>query len=154
MITIYNKFWDSVDKKGENECWEWTRARASNGYGSVWDGSKSQLAHRVAWVLTNGIIEDGMFVCHTCDNRGCVNPDHLFLGTNTDNMRDCVAKGRNFVPRGELAKNSKLTDQKVLEIRSLWAAKSGIKQTELAKIHNVKSSVISRVVNNKCWRHV
>lgn len=90
---LADRFWPKVRKS--DGCWEWTRATTTHGYGkfsvatAVWDR-----AHRVAWKLTNGPIPDGMFVCHHCDNPLCVRPDHLFLGTHGDNMRDASTKGR------------------------------------------------------------
>ena len=90
------RFWRHVDKAGD--CWLWTKAVDSRGYGRF--GLKGAnaggwvLAHRYAFQLTRGPIPDGMHVCHTCDVRNCVNPDHLFLGTALDNMRDMIAKGR------------------------------------------------------------
>jgi hypothetical protein len=75
-------------------CWEWAGARNSDGYGKSYAGSGYRMAHRVAWESSFGPIPDGLFVLHRCDNPPCVRPDHLFLGTNTDNVRDSVAKGR------------------------------------------------------------
>lgn len=87
------RFWSKV-RKGDG-CWEWQAKRFDNGYGSfAVSRNKNQGAHRVAWELTNGPIPAGMSVLHHCDNRPCVRPDHLFLGTQLDNMRDMLAKGR------------------------------------------------------------
>lgn len=89
-----NRFWAQVDKSGE--CWEWTGTR-SRGYGAfklLRVRASALMAHRVSWEISNGMIVDGLFVCHRCDNKRCVRPDHLFLGTNRDNQLDAVAKGR------------------------------------------------------------
>jgi hypothetical protein len=81
-----------VDRSGE--CWLWTGYVQSNGYAKTWYQGRVQWAHRIAWQEANGPIPEGMFVCHRCDVRRCVRPDHLFLGTQRDNMQDAVAKGR------------------------------------------------------------
>lgn len=94
LLSLPERFWLNVEKSAG--CWEWIGAKRSTGYGQIVKDHRNYLAHRVAWELTNGPIPDGMFVCHHCDNRTCVRPDHLFLGTTTDNMRDMVAKGRHF----------------------------------------------------------
>jgi hypothetical protein len=90
--SVADRFWEKVDKSGD--CWEWTATIDKSGYGIVGMRPKNLKASRVAWMLTNGAIPDGLWVLHHCDNRRCVRPDHLFLGTNTDNQRDSVAKGR------------------------------------------------------------
>ncbi len=89
------RFFDKVNKTGN--CWEW-QASKIDGYGAFKLDGKTQGAHRVSWGLHNGPIPDGLMVCHKCDNRGCVNPGHLFLGTHSDNMKDCYAKGRMILP--------------------------------------------------------
>jgi hypothetical protein len=84
-------FWERVDKTGE--CWLWT-GYTKNGYGRANFRNKKQLTHRISWQVHKGEIPKGLFVCHSCDVRSCVNPAHLFLGTHQDNMEDCKSKGR------------------------------------------------------------
>ena len=90
--SLKERFWEKVDKTGN--CWIWTAACMTNGYGQIWDGSKDRGAHRISWILHNGPIPNNLHVLHKCDNPPCVRPDHLFLGTPIDNMLDAKAKGR------------------------------------------------------------
>jgi len=95
--TLEERFWSKVDTTGE--CWEWTAAKSGGGYGYIGVGkSKVARAHRLSYEWANGEIPQGMYVCHSCDNRKCVNPSHLFLGTPTDNMKDMDEKGRRVFP--------------------------------------------------------
>lgn len=101
MPGFAEKFWNRVKKADGDQCWEWPRKKSMHigMYGTVGREGARLLAHRAAWELTNGPIPPGMFVCHRCDNPPCVRPDHLFLGTNADNIEDMRKKGRDHAPR-------------------------------------------------------
>ncbi len=130
------RFWDKVNIKNEDECWEWQAALLKNGYGFFGINRRMVLAHRVAWTLRNGDIPNKMCVCHHCDNPRCVNPDHLFLGTQTDNLQDMARKGRHVG-------NRKLTTTQIEEIKNLLS--SGLSQGEIGKIYNVGHNTVSRI---------
>jgi hypothetical protein len=131
-------------------CIEWTGYRQSNGYGKVGVDGRITYAHRLAWERANGPIPDGMWVLHRCDNRGCVNPDHLFIGTRRDNTDDMLAKGRSC--RGTRQHLAKLTDDAVREIRRLNS--EGVSQMELARRYGVHQGTIWPILRRKTWRHV
>ncbi len=157
------RFWKHVDTSaGLFGCWLWT-ASTQDGYGQIaWPADEANhrlaRAHRISWVLQNGEIPSGMFVCHSCDNRLCVNPSHLWLGTADDNNADMNAKGRQrhestkpFVLRGEQTPWSKLTAKQVAEIRQLWS-QGDIRQRQLADRFGVSISHICGIVNGRYWR--
>jgi len=140
------KLWSKVDKTGD--CWEWI-GRKSSGYGYLWHEGKEVGAHRLSWMLHNGQIPEGMLICHTCDNRGCVNPDHLFLGTYKENTQDAVDKGR--MSRGEKNGNSKLTKDQVVAIKKEWKAMEYKNKAELARKYGVTDTQIGRIISGSRW---
>lgn len=154
-IPIEKRFWGQVSKKGPNDCWEWLGSKAGTykEYGRISFNGRADGAHRVSWILHNGPIPDGMDVLHRCDNPGCVNPAHLWLGTHAENMIDKARKGRVVIEplRGENHPLSKLTPDKVREIRSL----SGIMtHREMSREFGVSTCVVSRIINRLMWKHI
>ena len=168
-------FWGKVDKEKStffyngSKCWEWTAGQNPKGYGQFLAGRKMELAHRVAWVIANGEILDNLHVLHHCDNPSCVNPSHLFLGTELDNARDKEMKGRGnhargnrsarythpeSTARGECHGMSKLTWENVREIRRRykWGGIGGDDLKTLSLEFEVDASVIHDVVRNKTWK--
>lgn len=154
--SIEERFWEKVNIKGDTECWEWIGSRLKNkGYGQLNINAKTTLAHRISWKIHNGFVPEGLFVCHNCDNPSCVNPKHLFLGTNSDNLKDAAKKGmfhgNDGKTKGESNWQHKLTDNEVRAIRSLSSKHT---QRELAKIYGVHQKTIFMALHNLSWKHV
>lgn len=141
-----------IDSKG---CWNWRLCRDKDGYG-YFSGSGQTRAHRFAYTAFRGSVPAGMYVCHTCDNPSCVNPDHLFLGTQADNKADCDRKGRG--PLGETHGNSRLTVSAVRDIlkncRPLGAHHSWWSVREFARKYGVDPCTVGDVLKRRTWRHV
>ncbi len=132
-------------------CWIWVGAITSQGYGSMRVNQQTVYPHRVVYRLCNGYIPHGLHVCHSCDNKLCVNPAHLFAGTRKDNMQDCLRKGRFKVPglKGEKNGAAKLIKTDILGIRA-DARSSRI----LARVYGVSKSNILCIKHNKTWKEV
>jgi hypothetical protein len=135
-----------------NGCWEWTGTRYPNGYGSCASGKRGRndYAHRVVWRLTFGRIPDGLRVLHHCDNPPCCRPDHLFLGTDADNVADKVAKGRQL--KGEQITGARLRATQIPDIRQRLA--EGEPMHLIAADCGVSRGAIQDIALNKTWRHV
>lgn len=143
---------------GLSDCWYWNGSIDEIGYGrfgSAYDEIGETKSHRISWVLFNGrAIPDGMMVLHACDVRNCVNPDHLSLGTQIENVQDMMVRGRHKPTQmpGESNPQAKLTDGKVLQIRADEA--NGMSQAAIAKKHGVATMTINRALRGRTWRHI
>jgi hypothetical protein len=182
--TLSRRFWRSVGSRVAGECWEWRGEASRNGYGRfilsrAGGKRRGTTAHRVAYMLAKGNIPAGRYVLHSCDNRLCVNPDHLSIGTHQDNMDDMHAKGRgssgpshaaavaasaqrgadhwtNRAParinRGSARPLAKLTDDNVRDIRRRVGM--GESQAALCREMGVAAATVCNIVNGKTWRHL
>jgi hypothetical protein len=168
-VSPEERFWSKAPRA--EGCWLWSAGTCKGGYGVFHLRGRSISAHRYAYESAKGPVPVGMFVCHRCDVRRCVNPDHLFVGTAADNSRDRDAKGRGaagrkypgrrmslevrsrIVPqRGEVNGNSKLTNAQVIHIRDL--KRRGATSKQMAALFGVSPTLIKNVVRLKNWRHV
>jgi hypothetical protein len=149
---ILERFWEKVDVRGPDECWEWLAGKTTNGYGFFCPRPGSRLrAHRFSWELHNAQeIPEGLVVRHTCDNKMCVNPAHLLIGTQAENVREAVERGLWHNKRGG---TPVLTADKVREIRRLHKEESlGYKR--LGRLFSVSPSAIRAVVKGRSWAWV
>ncbi|MFA7238188.1 MAG: HNH endonuclease [Phycisphaeraceae bacterium] len=136
--------------KTETGCWEWTGYLNEKGYGRLRIQGRHLYAHRLSYELFCGPLTDEQMVCHKCDNPMCCNPEHLFLGTRGDNIRDAKAKGRNN--RGVRNRSAKLTDDDVRAIRSARA--SGMLQKDIASQYGLHKNMVYYICTRKNWGHV
>lgn len=153
------RFWSKVDKTGA--CWIWTAGCLTNGYpyGLFRRTNKSkasmQLAHRVSWELAFGTIPAHMNVLHVCDNPKCVNPAHLFLGSQQDNVDDCMRKGRHKPPKklkGSANPMAKLSEYEVRAIKKL--TRSGEQHAEIGKLYGISAGYVGKIHREEIWSHV
>lgn len=145
------RFNSKFNRAGDSECWEWEALLDRDGYGIFKVGRRAIGAHRFARELSNGPIPPGMKVCHACDNPRCVNPAHLFIGTQRENMLDMKLKGRST--RGEANHSSKLSESDIQKMISDYSL--GIKNgVQLAKEYNICFSWAYRILRRESWKHV
>ncbi len=147
------QFWSKVDIHKPDECWLWTGSITRAGYGRIWFQHTRTTTHRVAWELTHGPIPEGMHICHSCDTPPCVNPDHLWLGTNLDNMHDKSIKGRVKRLRGTANGRARLQEAEVRSIRRMYSS-GHYTQSRLGRIYDVSESQITHILSGKNWKHV
>lgn len=155
-LTIYDdsirakdvtRFYKFVPAAEEDDCWEWQSTRNHRGYGKFWLNDRTDLAHRVSYRIHHGLIPAGLQVRHTCDNRPCVNPAHLLVGTGKENAQDALERGR--YKRGSENGTAKLTETQVSEIRRCWAA--GETQVSMARRFGVSKSAVQWILYGRSW---
>lgn len=145
--SVKSRFWAKVAVRSPGECWEWQASKGSKGYGQLTISGRPYGAHRVSYTIHHGEIPEGLFVCHACDNPGCVNPHHLFLGTPMENVQDKISKGREAW--GERSGTAKLTEAEVVTIRRRYAL--GVPLKDLAAQFKVGVDALRDIVYGQSW---
>lgn len=164
-MNLEERFWSKVNILGEDDCWEWQAGLDSQGYGAFKYEGKKYDSNRMTWFIVNGEFPK-LLVCHTCDNRKCCNPKHLFLGTYQDNHDDMVLKGRHAkgnthryilypesIKYGEKNPSSKLTSKNVIKLRKQYLS-GDFTRKELSKIYGVGYRTICQIVNRETWQQI
>jgi hypothetical protein len=148
------RFLSKFTQGDPDECWEWEAGRFNTGYGCFWAEGKHHKAHRVSYEVFAGPIPKhdsyhGACVCHSCDNRRCVNPAHLFIGTHAENVQDMVAKGRSARPQGIKNPSSKLTKSQIYAIRA-----DPMTYQYIADAYGISKSNVCRIKLRQTWIHL
>lgn len=157
---------NNIEIDADTGCWNWTRGKKThNGYGETWVNRKRYRAHRLAYIAFVGPIPKGKVICHHCDNPACVNPDHLWAGTQRENIRDSIRKGRFTMAiknlncslrkgcKGIQNASSKLNEKQVTSIRQEYAEKN-TSHSKLAKKYSVSRTTIYEILNRRTWNHI
>lgn len=155
--TIKNRLLSKVVVDQAIGCWNWTGSKIKFGYGRIGVDDKTYSAHRLSYQVFRGEIPEGLYVCHKCDNPACINPDHLFLGTQRDNMQDALRKGRIKLPDnggaqykpGNKAFNRVLPDNQVIEIKGML--KNGVSPSIIARKMNLKRQVVADIKRGQAY---
>jgi hypothetical protein len=147
-MTLQTRFWSKVKRRDESQCWEWQAGLFTSGYGQFKLAKKPVKAHRVAWMLTYGHLDDDLCVLHRCDNPKCCNPAHLFTGTRADNGRDCALKDRTA--HGATHPNAKLNGEQAREIVKRKA--EGMSVRAIAREFGVNHWTVTYVLRGATWR--
>ncbi len=153
MQPFLEQFIDRITPEANTGCWLWVGCGSTESYGTIRRNGRTKYAHRVSYESVNGAGSlDGKVARHKCDTPACVNPEHIIPGTNADNMRDAVLRGRFRPKRGEASPNAKLTEQQVLEIRRLVS--EGKPTTRVAHLFNVSSQNVHDICTGATWAHL
>lgn len=149
--TLAQRFWEKVQRKGDDECWPWASAFGSRGYGVFWVGgpARNALAHRVAFSLATGReAPPGLVVRHSCDNPACVNPKHLSLGTHVDNKRDSMERGRAAIGERNKGGGNVLNADIA---RSVYAMRGRATMAQTAEAFGIGKTTVGHVWNGRIW---
>lgn len=147
------RFWRGVDKRGQDECWEWQKCRTKGGYGVMNVRRKILHCNRIGWTIENGRIPDGMIICHKCDNPSCCNPNHLFVGTDLDNCRDREMKGRGHDRTGGNHGRATTNEHAVILMRQIYSS-GKYTHKKIAEMFKIKHSAVSDIMLRRCWNHI
>lgn len=158
---VQKRFWSKVDIKDLLSCWFWKGSLEAVRKGTYLRGrfriggrrGRAEVASRVAWVSTHGDIPDGLFVLHKCDDPRCVNPSHLYLGTNKDNMRDLYERGDPNRSHGEKHYHALLTDEQAREVRRLYKARK-MRSVDIGKKFGISRSTVWDIGTGRRWKHL
>lgn len=152
-----DRFWEKVEYPSttDNDCWTWTGSKYKNGYGQFFKNPEKITAHRFAYELRNGPIDRDLVVCHTCDNRACVNPLHLFLGTQKENLQDMTNKGRRVNADTSGIKNgrAKVTEAEVDKIRELYN-NTEMGARVIGEMFGISETQAFRIIKKESWRKI